>query len=145
MERIICLDYVKPLDLTLCSLDHEEAALRPGVSIAVFSLVNSSPAEGTQATVNGWVLDSACAFTKGLSKPISTQCALDCAKKGSPLVILQSDGTIYWPIAGSMPAEGQNSRLIPFAGKRVNAVGKVYTKAGSKAIVIESIKAASEK
>ncbi len=102
-------------------------------------------AEGTQATVNGWVLDSACAFTKGLSKPISRDCALACAKSGSPLVILQSDGSIYWPIADSMPASGQNGKLTPFAGKQVTATGKVYTRGGSKALVIESIKEASAK
>jgi hypothetical protein len=102
-------------------------------------------AEGTQATVNGWVLDSACAFTKGLTKPISRDCALACAKAGSPLVILQSDGSIYWPIADSMPASGQNSKLTPFAGKQVTATGLVYTRGGSKALVIESIKQSSAK
>ena len=50
-------------------------------------------------TVNGYVLDSACAFTKGLKKPISAECATACAKAGSPLVILTDSGTIYWPIA----------------------------------------------
>jgi hypothetical protein len=95
---------------------------------------------GKQVTVNGWVLDSACAFTKGLTKPISRDCALSCAKAGSPLVILQSDGSIYWPISEKMPAEGQNSRLLPYAGKQVTASGKLYNRGGSNALVIESIK-----
>lgn len=102
------------------------------------SLLNAGET-GSQKTVTGWVLDSACAFTKGLSKPISRDCALACAKKGSPLVILQDDGTIYWPISESMPAEGQNTRLLPWAGKRVTATGKVYTRGGSNALVIERI------
>jgi hypothetical protein len=97
---------------------------------------------GKQVTVNGWVLDSACAFTKGLTKPISRECALSCAKAGSPLVILQSDGNIYWPISEKMPAEGQNSRLEPYAGKQVTASGKLYNRGGSNALVIESIKEA---
>ena len=105
----------------------------------------AAAAEGTQTTVNGWVLDSACAFTKGLTKPISRDCALACAKAGSPLVLLQSDGSIYWPISDTMPAAGHNSKLIPFAGKQVMASGKVYMRSGSKAIVIESIKEASGK
>ncbi len=96
-----------------------------------------------QKTVTGWVLDSACAFTKGLTKPISSQCAVACAKKGSPLVILQDDGSVYWPIAESMPAEGQNMRLMPFAGKRVTATGKTYVRGGSNAIVIDKIAEAS--
>ena len=90
-------------------------------------------------TVTGWVLDSACAFTKGLAKPVSRDCALSCAKNGSPLVILQDDGTIYWPISDSVPALGQNARLLPFAGKRVTAAGKAYSRNGSNALVITKI------
>lgn len=92
-------------------------------------------------TVKGYVLDSACAFTKGLSKPISKQCAISCAKRGSPLVILANDGSIYWPITDTTPSSGQNSKLLPLAGDKVTATGKIYERGGSKAIVIEQIEA----
>jgi len=91
------------------------------------------------ATVKGWVLDSACAFTHNLKKPISSECAVKCAKNGSPLVILTDAGTIYWPISGEMPATSQNDRLMEYAGKRVSATGKVFAKGGSHGIVIEKI------
>ena len=96
-------------------------------------------ADTPTVTVNGYVLDSACAFTKGLSKPISKQCAISCAKAGSQLVILSEEGTIYWPIADTTPSSGQNPKLLPFAGDKVTATGKVYERGGSKAIVIEKI------
>ena len=38
------------------------------------------------STVKGYVLDSACAFTKSLKKPVSSECAVACAKNGSPLL-----------------------------------------------------------
>ena len=94
---------------------------------------------GKSVSVNGYVLDSACAFTKGLKKPISAQCAQACAKAGSPLVILTDNGTIYWPIADTTPSAGQNEKLLPFAGQRVTTSGKVYARGGSTAIVIEKI------
>jgi type 1 fimbria pilin len=100
-----------------------------------------SAAETPTVTVKGYVLDSACAFTKGLSKPISKQCAISCANAGSQLVILADDGTIYWPIADTTPSSGQNPKLLPFAGDKVTASGKVYERGGSKAIVIEKIEA----
>lgn len=112
-------------------------------SLAAAWLLSAAPA-ADRKTITGWVLDSACAFTKGLDKPISRECALACARKGSPLVILQDDGLIFWPISESMPAEGQNSRLLPYAGKRVIATGKVYSKNGSQALVIETVSAASK-
>ena len=96
---------------------------------------------GKVTTVKGYVLDSACAFTKGLKKPISAECATACAKAGSPLVILSDSGTIYWPIADTTPSSGQNDRLLPFAGQKVTASGKVFERGGSTAIVIEKIEA----
>jgi hypothetical protein len=96
-------------------------------------------------SVEGYVLDSACAFTKNLEKPISRECALTCAKAGSQLVILTDDGSIYWPIAETTPASGQNARLLEFAGGRVTAKGKLYDRGGSHALVIEQIAAAPAK
>ena len=103
---------------------------------------NADPAEAPTVTVNGYVLDSACAFTKGLDKPISKQSATSCANAGSQLVILADGGTIYWPIADTTPSSGQNPKLLPYAGDKVTAKGKVYQRGGSKAIVIEKIEAA---
>jgi hypothetical protein len=94
---------------------------------------------GKPITVKGYVLDSACAFTKGLKKPISGQCAIACAKAGSPLVILTDNGTIYWPIADTTPSSGQNEKLLPFAGEKVSASGKAFQRGGSSALVIEKI------
>ena len=34
---------------------------------------------GTNITVSGWVIDSACAYTRGLDKPIGVACAKACA------------------------------------------------------------------
>ena len=57
-------------------------------------------------------------------------------------MILAADGTIYWPISRAMPATGQNSRLLKFAGQKVIANGKVFERSGSRALVIEKIGAA---
>src|SRR5262245_11800610 len=90
-------------------------------------------AADTPVTVKGYVVDSACAFTKELDKPISKQCATACAKAGSPLVILAEGGTIYWPIADTTPSTGQNAKLLAFAGEKVTATGRIYDRGGSKA------------
>src|SRR5438874_7828600 len=113
----------------------------------MFLLVTVFAAEQTAktTTVKGYVLDSACAFTKSLKKPISADCATACAKAGSPLVILSSAGTIYWPIADTTPSSSQNDKLLPFAGQRVSVSGKVFQRGGSTAIVISKIEPLSEK
>lgn len=99
------------------------------------------PAAEKAVTVKGYVLDSACAFTKGLKKPISADCATACAKGGSPLVILTPAGEIYWPISGDTPSTEQNSKLLAFAGQKVTVTGKVFKRGGSEAMVIDHIEA----
>jgi hypothetical protein len=117
------------------------AAVVMTVSVVLAVALWGADAAGKSETVKGYVLDSACAFTKSLDKPISRDCALACAKAGSPLAILTADGTIYWPIAATTPSSGQNDKLLPFAGERVTATGKVFERKGSKAIVIDKIEA----
>lgn len=109
--------------------------------LAIAALAANTNASGKTVTVKGYVLDSACAFTKGLKKPVSSDCATACAKAGSPLVILTDKGTIYWPIADTTPSSGQNEKLLPFAGQRVTASGKVFQRGGSSALVIAKISA----
>lgn len=106
-------------------------------------LIPIAGAKEASVTVKGYVLDSACAFTKNLEKPISADCARACAQAGSPLVILADDGTIYWPIAKTTPSSGQNPKLLPFAGQKVVASGEVFSRGGSRALVIEKIEAAT--
>lgn len=95
-------------------------------------------------SVTGYILDSACAYTKNLDKPISADCAKKCAANGSPLVLLTADGSVYLPISSETPAKGQNEKLLPFAGQKVTVSGKVFDRAGSKAVVIDKIAVATE-
>jgi hypothetical protein len=123
------------------------AKVMGAVSVVMLLCASAFLLHGQQKSVSveGYVLDSACAFTKNLEKPISRECALKCAKAGSQLVILGDDGSIYWPIAETTPATGQNGRLLEFAGGRVTAKGKLYDRGGSHALVIEQIAAAPAK
>jgi len=114
------------------------------VCMSMMLAIKSSRAEGPATKVKGYVIDSSCAFVKNLKKPISPECAVNCAKAGSPLVILSDSGIIYWPISAAMPATGQNDRLMEFAGKRVIATGQVYSRGGSRAIVIANIEKAPD-
>jgi hypothetical protein len=106
---------------------------------ALLAFTFAANADGKPETIQGYVLDSACTFTKKLKKPVSAECAVACAKAGSPLVILTDDGTIYWPISDATPSVGQNDKLLPFAGQKVTASGKVFERGGSRALVIDKI------
>ncbi len=109
------------------------------IALAGALLTSAYALEPVSVTVSGWVIDSACAYTKGLDKPIGVACAKECAKNGSPLVILRDDGTIFLPIDGKTPSASQNPKLMPYAGERVTVTGKDYVRNGSHALVIEKI------
>jgi len=113
------------------------------LAVLLASLVTLSAlaGEGKTVKVEGWAIDSSCAYTKDLKKPISESCAKKCAEGGSPLVIRTDDGTVYLPISGTMPAGGENKRLLAFAGQRVKVEGAVHERSGSKAMVITKIEA----
>ena len=99
------------------------------LSIPLLLAISLLAAESAKTTtVKGYVLDSACAFTKRLKKPISGEC-----------------GTIYWPIADTTPSASQNDKLLPFAGQTVTVSGKVFQRGGSNAIVISKIEPIVEK
>lgn len=114
-------------------------ALKLALPLVLAAAVFAATETAKTVTVKGYVLDSACAFTKSLKKPISAECATACAKAGSPLVIMTPGGTIYWPIADTTPSSSQNDKLLPFAGQKVTVTGKVFMRGGSTAIVISKI------
>lgn len=120
---------------------HVKLALPLALLAVAFAAAASG--NGKRDTIKGYVLDSACAFTKNLKKPISPECAVACAKAGSPLVILSDEGNIYWPISDATPSSGQNERLLPFAGQKVTATGRIFARGGSHALVIDKIEPAS--
>lgn len=94
-----------------------------------------------KATVEGLVRDVACPIQnhQASATEFNLECAKECAKGGSPLIILTRNGDIYTPISAAMPDTSQNDKLLPYLGKFVRVSGTVYTRNGTRAITIEKI------
>jgi len=92
-------------------------------------------------SVEGLVRDISCPIQnrKAIATSFNMKCALDCAREGSPLIILSKDGIIYTPISDSMPDKDQRQRLLPFVGKYVKVSGTLYERGGTHAIAIDQI------
>ena len=93
-------------------------------------------------TISGLVRDIACPVQnhESTARKFNLDCAVQCARLGSPLAILTDDGTMYLPISASMPDTDQRSKLLPFVGKYVVVHGDVYERKGLRAIVMKEIK-----
>lgn len=96
---------------------------------------------GKQIVVRGLVRDIACPVQnhQSTSRHFNRKCAEACAKAGSPLAILTDDGTMYLTISDTMPDAAQNSKLMPFVGKYVEATGTAYERNGLHTIAIKEI------
>src|SRR5262245_29125155 len=53
----------------------------------------------------------------------SNDCAVICARAGSPSVIASRTGELYLPISSTVPDQSLKERLIPLVGKYVRATG----------------------
>lgn len=99
-----------------------------------------TPNKSEKIVIRGYVRDLACLlkFNEAL-KPIN-DCAIMCARAGSPLVIITQSGEIYTPISESIPDVSQREKLMPFVGSYVEASGDAFHRAGINAIVIQQLK-----
>jgi len=97
--------------------------------------------EGVAGAIEGLVRDISCPIQNkaATATRFNLACALQCAKGGSPLIILTKDGAIYTPISDSMPDKDQRERLMPFVGKYVKATGQLFEREGTHAIAIKAI------
>jgi hypothetical protein len=97
---------------------------------------------GEKTSIEGLVRDVACPVQnrKSTATNFSLECALACAKSGSPLIILTKAGDMYFPISNEMPDPSQREKLMPFVGKYVRATGTVNERNGTRTIAIKEIK-----
>jgi hypothetical protein len=125
--------------LVLCLLLSWAATICPAHAEAA----KDSGAHQSKATIEGLVRDIACPIqnSEATATHLSMKCLKACARKGSPLVILAKDGELYLPISDKMPDASQREKLMPFLGKYVQATGLVYERKGTRAIVIQEIRA----
>ena len=102
----------------------------------------TKPSSRESTTIEGLVRDIACPIqnAEAAATKFNLDCALECARHGSPLIIQTADGTLYVPISDAMPDTDQRQKLMPFVGKYVRVTGSVFQRTGTRAIVIREIK-----
>ena len=105
-----------------------------------------SVSKAVKSTIEGLIRDAACPLEDraATATKFTLQCALDCVKQGSPIIILTREGTIYLPLSDAMPDQEQRQRLLPFVGKFVRVSGTVVERQGTRGIIIGEIQEMKE-
>jgi hypothetical protein len=103
----------------------------------------AAPVIAADTVVRGELVDSHC-YMADKTKNVGAghrDCAMTCAKKGTPVALVTSDGTIYWVI-GDL-ARDNNAQLVPHMSHIVELTGEVSEQDGKKSISAKSLKMAS--
>lgn len=110
-----------------------------GVAAAVFLVSLTAPAFAA-TTIKGELVDQVC-FTKD-AKNVGAghqSCAATCAKKGSPVALVTSDGV--YTVTGDL-TQDNNAQLVPHMSHIVELTGDVSEKDGHKMIAATALKMA---
>jgi len=116
-------------------------ASEPAKSGAAASAPEGDWTQGTVLTIVGEVMDPACYLEAGQKSigPGHFQCAVDCARSGQTLAILDRANDRIYFIAGELPGRNPNDPVLRFIHKKVDVQGKVYHRSGAWGIVITSV------
>ena len=115
------------ITLVFCGLCRVEAAQQN-------QAVDLRPNKSVPITVQGYIRDIGCLMRFNGALEPTNECAMECARAGSPLILVTKEGVIYLPISGTIPDTSQREKLMPFVSSYVEVSGDVLERAGIKAI-----------
>ena len=92
-------------------------------------------------TIVGEVVDSRCYLMQGEDGrgEKHQECAVECAKEGVPLAILEDKTNLVYFASKARGMAGANEMLMPFIGEKVSATGKLSERGGARMIFVDSI------
>lgn len=95
--------------------------------------------DGEEVTMAVTVVDLSCKVVYNLQGDDHRMCAQVCFDQGIPLALMSEDGTIYLPVTMAMGSERGDKDLRVHAEHSMTVTGRVMTRGGVHAIVIESL------
>lgn len=110
------------------------------VSLLVVGGAIQAYATGETVTVKGEIIDTYCYALMGAKGPSHRECAIECAKKGIPVGILQEGTNKVYVLLPNKDKTSLPPAVIDNMAKVVTVTGKVYTSGGSQFLTVESIK-----
>jgi type 1 fimbria pilin len=113
-----------------------------GCSILLLVIVAASAAAyaAESVTVTGEVIDTYCYSMAGAKGEAHRQCALECAKKGIPVGLVEDGTNKVYVLLPSKNASPLPQSVIDNMARKVTITGKVVESGGSRFLTVESIK-----
>lgn len=95
-------------------------------------------ASGKHVKLTGEILDLACYLGEEAKGVKHRKCAIDCAKLGVPIGLLDKDGAVYLIVFHSKDGKKEYETLGKKAGQTATVEGLLVSRGGMKAIIVGS-------
>ncbi len=96
-------------------------------------------AEGQEVTIKGELVDSLCYVTMAATGSGHKQCAIDCAKAGIPISIVEDGTGKLYTVLPKEDKTGYPADVISKMGDKVTLKGDLYENGGNKYVAVESV------
>lgn len=96
-------------------------------------------AAGAEVTIKGELVDSLCYVGMGAKGAGHKQCAIDCAKAGIPVSILEDGTGKLYTVLPSKDKTGLPESVINKMGDKVTLKGDLYENGGNRYVTAESV------
>lgn len=106
----------------------------------VMSCAVGGVAFAADATVTGHLRDSFCFLTMGAHGPSHHDCAVECAKAGIPVLLVQNKTNKYYVLMPSKDKQSLPADLTSKMEDQVSVSGHEYNKGGMTFLTVESVK-----
>jgi hypothetical protein len=107
--------------------------------VAVMYSQDNTKSVVKESTITGEVVDVSCYLDHGAKGERHKQCAEMCAKSGSALGILTSDGKLYISLLPENHKSGPNEKLMGFIAQNVTVNGIIRSSGGVNGIVVKDV------
>ncbi len=96
-------------------------------------------AGGGAVTIKGELVDSLCYVGMKAKGPGHKQCAIDCAKAGIPISILEEGTGKLYTVLPAKDKTGYPEDVIGKMGDQVTLKGDLYENGGNRYVTVESV------
>ena len=95
--------------------------------------------QGKEVTIKGELVDSLCYVAMASKGPGHKQCAMDCAKAGIPISIVEEGTGKLYTVLPKQDKTGYPSNVVSKMGEKVTLKGDLYEAGGNKYVAVESV------
>ena len=92
-----------------------------------------------EITIKGELVDSLCYLAMAAKGPGHKQCAMDCAKAGIPISMLEDGTGKLYTVLPKEDKTGYPESVITHMGETVTLKGDLYEQGGNRYVTVESV------